>query len=134
MQLCRKNSLPHLRRQKNREDVNGTAKELDSSNKYRKPGPGRVRSSHLCVLFLACVCFTVYLSINAVYIGPNLRADQRALIDGNDRGNSHGMIKKPNDPKNKLNPIPQPDAPKESDSPKESDAPKETDTPKKLMH
>jgi len=69
-----------------------------------------------------------------VYIGPNLRADQRALIDGNDRGNSHGMIKKPNDPKNKLNPIPQPDAPKESDSPKESDAPKETDTPKKLMH
>ena len=97
MQLRRKNNLPHLRRQKSREDVNGTAKELDISNKCRKPRPGRVSSSDLCVLFLAGVCFTVYLSINAVYIGPNLRADQRALIDGNDSGNSHGMIKKPND-------------------------------------
>lgn len=65
-----------------------------------------------------------------MYIGPNLRADQRALIDGNDRGNSHGMIKKPNDPKNKFNPIPQPDAPNETDALKEADALKATDAPK----
>jgi len=55
------------------------------------------------VLFVAGVCFTVYLSINAVYLGPHLRAVQSTSMEGSDRGNSHGMIKKSKDPKHELN-------------------------------
>ena len=129
MQLRRKTGHPHLRRHKIGQDDKGTAKELDSS-KYRKSGSGRVISSYLYVLFVACICFTVYLSINAVYVGPNLRADQRLLTDGNNGGNSHGIIKQPTDLKHELNPNPKPDAPKKPDVPEEPDAPKEPDVPK----